>query len=100
MGIVFLACAVVVTGAFIFLVVYLIDALKQIKRSAYALEQLLLHTDEAAVFFNQSAKTVSTFALGSNGLWGKVFNFALGLLWTLKGKSPKAQAEQQGVAGE
>lgn len=77
-------CAIAATFAFVIGVIYLVSTLKQIGRSAKALEQFLAHADETALMVNQSAKKVSSFASGLDSFAGKTVPLIAGLALVLK----------------
>ena len=77
-------CAIIATLAFTIAVIHLVSTLKQIGRSAQALEQFLAHADETAVMVNQSAKKVSSFASGLDVFTGKTVPLIASLALILK----------------
>lgn len=86
MTVIIAVCVIVATIAAAAVAVYLIDALRQLKKSLQAIEELARHADETAVMVNSSARKVASLAEGVGNIWGKVVPMAMGVVWTIKNR--------------
>ncbi len=84
MSLIYASCVVVLTIAVVIAVVYLINTLKQVQRSARALEDFLLHIDDTAMHLNQSVRKVSSLISGFENSWGRPVHFIAGIFSALK----------------
>lgn len=92
---IFSICAVLATAALVAAVIYLISTLRQVERTARALEQFLLHADETAQLTKNAAQKISALANEMENGWGRTLSFAGGLLWAVKDKFFKNSAHSE-----
>ncbi|MBI4370583.1 MAG: hypothetical protein HY547_10195 [Elusimicrobia bacterium] len=84
MGVVWAFCAGLATAALVAVAVYVIITLKQLERSARALEQLLIHLDESAKRINDTTAAASSLVQGVSNALGQTHPLIKGLLWGIK----------------
>ncbi|MBI2069120.1 MAG: hypothetical protein HYT79_00830 [Elusimicrobia bacterium] len=92
---VFVFCAIVVTAAVVAGVVYLIRTLRQVERSARAMEQILLHADETVIRVNDSSRTFADWVHQLDSGLGKAVPFIAGLAWAFKKFSKEGNGTEE-----
>ncbi|MBI4657192.1 MAG: hypothetical protein HY746_10700 [Elusimicrobia bacterium] len=74
------ACAVIVTIAFVIFVIQAFATLKQVQHTAKAVEHLALNADSHIEAFDKTIDSVKTFSMGVSSGWLKLIQFVAGII--------------------